>query len=116
MEIIAVVTIIMILAGAGVLITTGIIEQQKEKRAKVDCETIAKAAMLYEQSWGQVPGLDALVQRQPDNSPALLPPEAVYDPWRQPYVMDGSRHPTTNVPRIYSNGPPGTGKVIANWQ
>jgi len=115
MEIIAVVTIIMILAGVGVLGFNSIIAQQRERRAKVDCETIQKAAEIYQNQWGRLPdNLEVLANRQQDGNPALLPPEAMLDPWGGRYVYEpGNVHPTIGYPRVYTTAP--TGKVISNW-
>jgi type II secretory pathway pseudopilin PulG len=117
MEIIAVVTIIMILAGTGVIITTGIISQQRISRAKIDCQTIAKAASIYQTQHGVLPtSIEELTQRQADGTNALLPPEAVLDPWGQHYNYDpGTVHPTTGIPLVFSNGPRDAPQRIQNW-
>jgi type II secretory pathway pseudopilin PulG len=117
MEIIAVVTIIMILAGVGVLGFNAVIAAQREKRAKIDCETIQKAAEIWQNSYGTLPqSIEQLTQLQPDGNAALLPPTAVTDPWGQPYMYNpGELHPTMRYPKVYSNGNPSAPKVIANW-
>jgi general secretion pathway protein G len=119
MEIIVVVAIILILAGAGIVVFTGVLSGSKESRAKLDVKSIEKAVQVYTVKYGRAPGsLQELTTRMPDNSPALLKPEALTDPWDQPYGYDPSQaHPTTDVPLIWSNGDPvkgGQGK-ITNW-
>jgi general secretion pathway protein G len=116
MEIIAVVTIIMILAGAGVLGFNAVIATQRERRAKIDVDTIQKAVEIYENSNGTAPpSLEVLTQMQANGGGALMPATLLMDPWQQPYIFEpGNRSPML-VPRIYSNGPPGSGRVIANW-
>jgi general secretion pathway protein G len=115
MEIIAVVTIIMILAGVGVLGFNTVIAQQREKRAIMDCETITKAAMIYQSQHGVYPAsLEALASQQPDGSPPLMPAALLEDPWHQRYMYDPGTVNSMGEPRVYANGP--NGKVLSNWK
>ena len=116
MEIIAVVTIIMILAGAGVLGFNAVIATQRERRAKIDVDTIQKAVEIYENTNGvPPPSLEVLTQMQQNGGGALMPVSLLLDPWQQQYIFEPNNRNAMLVPRIYSNGPPGTGRVIANW-
>jgi general secretion pathway protein G len=119
MEIIVVVAIILILAGAGVVVYTSVLAGTREDRAKLDVQSLETAVTTYYTRKGYYPqSLQELTQRDPtDNSPALLKDQKVLmDPWNQPYVYDpNTRHQNTDRPLIYSNGPPNSGKRISNW-
>jgi len=116
MEIIAVVTIILILAGAGIFVVTGVIDKSREDRAKMDVMSIEKAVMVYQVRHGFFPqSLDVLVQLDEGNT-ALLEPNALIDPFGQHFQYEPQTlHPTTRKPLIYSNGSPQNPKRIANW-
>jgi general secretion pathway protein G len=117
MEIIVVVTIILILAGSGIFVFTGVLDKSREQRAQMDVKSLEKAVQVYYVRHGQnPPDLQTLCQRQSDGSPALLDQRALLDPWNQPYIFEpGNLHPLTAVPHIYSQGPPGMGKMFSNW-
>jgi general secretion pathway protein G len=117
MEIMVVVTIILILASAGVVVTQSMLERAKINRAHTDIKSLETAVTTYMMAHTRYPDtLQQLTQRDPfDNSPALLVERALVDPWGQFYSYDPSQvHPQTNKPRIWSNGPP-NGVAIDNW-
>src|SRR5262249_21314027 len=117
MEIIVVVAIILILAGAGVFVYTSVLAGSREDRAKLDVKSLESAVTTYYTRKGYYPEtLQQLAQRQEDGGAALLTEKALIDPWNQPYVYEpNTKHPTTDRPLIYSNGPPGMNKRISNW-
>jgi general secretion pathway protein G len=117
MEIIVVVAIILVLAGAAVMIVPRFLDDARINRAQVDVKTLEKAVQAYNIKNPTQPlqSLDVLAQLQQDGTAAYISPESLIDPWGQPYVLDGTPHPTTRVPLIYSNGAPGTNKRIQNW-
>jgi type II secretory pathway pseudopilin PulG len=117
MEIIVVVTIIMILAGSSVFVYQSVLESSKESRALLDVKSIEKAAEVYNLRFGQYPGtVEVLCQRMPDNSTALLDQTVLVDPWGNHYVIEpGNLHNLTGKPHVYSQGPPGKGKLLGNW-
>jgi Type II secretion system (T2SS), protein G len=84
----------------------------------MDVKNIEKAMEIYNLRNNQYPqSIDVLVSRQPDGSPALLEQAVMLDPWGHPYTMNpGELHPTTGKPHVYSNGRPGSGLIIGNWQ
>ena len=118
MEIIVVVAIILILASAGVFVFTGVLADQNVNRAKMDVRNIEQAVMAYNTSNHHFPqSLQELTERsQPTGSAALLKVEALTDPWGQLYQYEPGRlNSKTDIPYIYSMGPPGKNHIIPNW-
>jgi len=113
----AVVAIIVIIAGAAVVAVPSIIEGTKRDRAKADCKTLEKAIGTYnlqnpdvaltDGDWSPLlnPGI---------NQKALLEQANLIDPWNQPYQFMQNQSPTGR-PKVWSNGPPG-GQEINNFQ
>jgi general secretion pathway protein G len=118
MEIIVVVAIILILAGAGALVLPTFLADANIKKAKTDVLTLEKAATTYYLSGGNYPqNLQILAEvDQQTGRAALIKENMLTDPWGQPYVIDpGTLHPKTRIPLIYSPGPPGHNQPIRNW-
>jgi len=118
MEIIVVVAIILILAGAGALVLPRFLADANVSRAKMDVKTIETAASVYYTKNGGVypPSVEMLAERQADGGPAYIKDNQVRDPWGQPYVLDvNQRNPKTDIPLIMSHGPPGQNLMIRNW-
>jgi general secretion pathway protein G len=117
MEIIVVVAIILILASAGVVVYTTLLAGTKEDRAKMDCKSLQTVVTSYYVKHSVYPqSLRELTERGQDGSPALLDEKGLIDPWGNEYIYDqGQRHPKTDRPLIYTNGPPGQNKKISNW-
>lgn len=118
MEIIVVVAIILILAGAGALIIPSFLADANIKRAHMDVKTIEKAVIAYKinNSGQEPPDLLTLTKRQPNGQAASLDASMLTDPWGNAYVYEpGTKHQDTDIPLIYSNGPPNQQMVIRNW-
>jgi general secretion pathway protein G len=118
MEIMVVVAIILILASAGVVVTTSMLAQAKIDRAKMDVKSLEGVVTTYYTRHQQYPQtLNELLQRDPiDNTPAPLTEAGLMDPWRQYYVYEpGNLHQLTGKPKIYSPGPPDAPVQISNW-
>jgi general secretion pathway protein G len=119
MEIIVVVAIILILAGAGALVLPTFLADANVKKAKTDVLTLEKAATTYYTNSGGVypQNLQILAEVDPQTGRAALIKETMLvDPWGQPYQIDvGTLHPKTRIPLIYSPGPPGHNQPIRNW-
>jgi general secretion pathway protein G len=117
MEIIVVVTIIMILAGSSVFVYQSVLENSKESRALMDVKNIEKAVEVFNLRYGNYPPtIEMLCDRQQDGSTALLDERVIIDPWGQHYIFEpGNVHARTGKPHVYSNGPPGKGKILGNW-
>jgi general secretion pathway protein G len=118
MEMLVVVAILVVLAGASVPIYLNYLDNAKRDRAKVDVQTLQTAIEAYKTEHGQYPQ-SLQVLTMPDQamgSFATLEQKALIDPWGNPYVFDPSTmHPQTGRAKIYSQGPPGRGMVISNW-
>ena len=131
-ELVIVLTIIGILAGSGIYMLVGWLDEAKYERVRSDINTIDLAIKGYERgNYSKPPtqeqGLNALVERptsdpQPERWRAYLEDaKALLDPWGNPYQY---RYPATKSKKkydIWSNGENGTedagegGDDIGNW-
>jgi Type II secretion system (T2SS), protein G len=90
-----------------------------DSRAKMDVRYLETALQMYHEknkNWPE--DLEKLTEPPPDGRAALLEKGFLIDPWRRPYQYDPNQlHPTTGIPRVWSDGPdPGNpDKKIANW-
>ena len=94
MEMLVVVAIIIIIAGAATPLVLNYLHNARIDRAKMDIKTIEKAVVAYElqvrRSWPN----DLTVLTQPDpnyNTLPLLSPQAIIDPWGQGYSTTPAR-------------------------
>jgi len=131
-EMVIVITIVSILAGSGIYMLTGFLDDAKYERVRGDLNTLDLAIKGYERgNYGKPPsqeqGLQALVERpttdpQPERWRAYLEDgKALIDPWGVPYQF---RYPSTKSKKKYdlwSNGENGVedsgegGDDIGNW-
>ena len=92
----------------------------KCNKARADLETLTKAVKAYKVAHNEYPKtLADLTKKGADGSPALLAPEALTDPWGQPYVLDANTlQPGTDTPLIYTQGPYKDKETsrIPNWK
>jgi general secretion pathway protein G len=118
MEIIVVVAIILILAGAGALVLPRFLEDSKESRANLDVKTLEKAASAYYvKNFAYPQSIAILAERQQDGGAAYIDESLLKDPWGQDYIIDnGQTNQKTLMPLIYSPGPPGKNMQIRNWK
>jgi general secretion pathway protein G len=118
MEMLVVVAILVVLAGAAVPIYLNYLDNAKRDRAKVDVKTLQQAVEAYKTEHGQYPQ-NLQILTQPDQalgSFATLEQSALLDPWGNPYMFDPSTlHPQTGRAKIWSQGPPGRNMMISNW-
>jgi general secretion pathway protein G len=116
MEIIVVVAIILILAGAGALVLPRFLADANVSRAKTDVLALEKAIGAYQAKYGVYPQNLEILAESDGTNPAYIKESLLKDPWQQPYIYEpGNLHPKTKIPHIYSAGAPGTGQIIANW-
>jgi len=116
MEIIVVVAIILILAGAGALVLPRFLADANVSRAKMDVKTIETAASAFNVKYHRYPSSVMELTEPTQDGPAYLKEDLRFDPWGMEYVIDiNQRNPKTYVPKIYSNGDPATGIPISNW-
>lgn len=126
LEIMLVVMIIALLAGAAIYGLSGNLDTARIIRTEGDIKTIGTQLMVYEARNGSFPsaqqGLKALVVR-PDTEPrprnwSQYMPEVPRDGWGQEfnYVAPGIRNPQSYD--LFSSGPdkiPNTPDDIGNW-
>ncbi len=92
----------------------------KYAKARADLEKLTKAVQAYKVKHNEYPKtLKELTKKGADGGPALLPAEALTDPWGGTYVMDASKlQEGTGIPLIYSPGPykDKEGARVPNWR
>ena len=115
MEMLVVVAILVVLAGAAVPIYLSYLDGARKDRAKIDIKNLEGAVEAHIAKYGmpQNGWNDLLAQPGPGERPAL-DQEKLKDPWGGHYVLDVSQlHPTRQVPKIYTQTPGGA--MISNW-
>lgn len=115
LEVLIVVAIIVMLAGAGTYYFLQRLEDGKEGIAKASANQLAAAAEQFYAKNQEFPAsLDVLAQPQADGSGAYFPPDKLLDPWRKPFQYDPSgQHNGGNKPDVWTTTP--KGKVVGNW-
>jgi general secretion pathway protein G len=115
MEMLVVVAIIVMLAGIGGYYFVQSYEDSKRSAAKVQTKVLTEAVEAYRLSHGtNPPSLQALLQQDEEGGPYLKTPEALIDPWKQPYQYNPAG--PNNAGRqadIWAAAPNGT--QIGNW-
>jgi general secretion pathway protein G len=120
MEMLVVVAILVVLAGAGGVIYMRYLEDARKDTAKAQCKILAEAAESYNIRYGSYPpSLESLTTQMQDGSKPYLENTALIDPWGRPYQYQapGSHHPATGGPDVWSQGgnaadPNG---MVGNW-
>ncbi len=119
MEMLVVVAILVVLAGAAVPIYMNYLENAKRDRARIDIKTLEAAVEAYALDTGEYPESWALLVVSDPNTlrRATLTEEALKDPWGNLYQLDlSTRHSARGTPLIYSLGPGGNqSTMIANF-
>jgi general secretion pathway protein G len=126
-EIMLVLSIIVVLLGAGVYYLVGNVEASKMTRVKADLSALGTQLNTYHMQNLRFPtteqGLQALVSK-PATNPVprvwiqLLKPEALVDPWGNPYQYRSPGEHNPNAFDIWSWGPKGPGStenILGNW-
>jgi general secretion pathway protein G len=120
MEMLVVVAILVVLAGAAVPIYMNYLENAKKDRAKIDCKALTTAVEAYKLRYGDYPpSLQALTQNAPDGSLPTLEPSALFDPWQHEYQYSpqGQHNAAYGKADIWSLGPRlnDPNGIIGNW-
>jgi general secretion pathway protein G len=127
-EIMIVLTIIAILAGAAIFGLVGTTDTARIQRVSTDIQTIKTALQAYELLAGNLPsndqGLRALVARptgepQPRSWTKQMEDSAILDPWNHPYFYRYPGQKNAGSYDLYSAGPDGlenTEDDIGNWK
>jgi general secretion pathway protein G len=120
MEMLVVVAILVVLAGAGGVIYMRQLDDAKKDTAKAQCHLLAQTAEAYYTKYGDWPGsLASLTQPTADGGKPYLEPSALVDPWGREYQyqVPGQHHASTGKPDVWSQGgnladPNGS---VGNW-
>jgi general secretion pathway protein G len=120
MEMLVVVAILVVLAGAAVPIYLRYLDQARIDRARVDCKNLEQAAEAYKIRYGDYPAsLQVLTQPQPDGTLPTLEVSSLLDPWQREYqyAQQGTHNAAVGRPDIWSNGPRlgDANGMIGNW-
>jgi general secretion pathway protein G len=120
MEMLVVVAIIVVLAGAGGVIYMRNLDDAKKSTARSQCKILGQAAASYQLQYGDFPGsLQALTQPTADGGKPYLEASALVDPWgrQYQYAAPGPHHAATGEPDVWSQGPnlADPNGVIGNW-
>jgi general secretion pathway protein G len=120
MEMLVVVAILVVLAGAAVPIYLKYLDEAKIDRARVDCKTLEGACLAYKLKHGDFPpSLLALTQPAPDGGLPSFEPGALQDPWQREYqyAAQGPHMSGYGKPDIWSLGPRPNDPngIIGNW-
>ncbi|MEX2581471.1 MAG: type II secretion system major pseudopilin GspG [Verrucomicrobiales bacterium] len=125
-ELVIVITIIAVLAGSGIYLVVGLIDDAKYHRVDSDLKTLDLALKSYERNNyfkppTQEQGLQALVERpasdpQPERWRAYLE-EPMLDPWGMEYQYRYPAQKSTRKYDIYSLGEDGveSDDDVGNW-
>jgi general secretion pathway protein G len=117
MEIIVVVAIILILAGAGAVVLPRFLSDAKVSKAKLDIKSLETVLMKYNLDNNHFPQtLFELTQIPPTGGLAYMEDSLLNDPWGQPWDYNPSViNPRNGKPRIGTQGPPGQNQPVYNW-
>lgn len=120
MEMLVVVAILVVLAGAAVPLYMRYLEDAKRDTARINVQTIAKTCETYRLRFGEYPAsLAALVQQAPDGGAPYLEQDSLRDPWQREYqyAPDGPNNGGLK-PDVWSLGanPNDPNQIIGNWQ
>lgn len=119
MEMLVVVAILVVLAGAAVPIYMQYLDDAKVSRARIDVKMLTDACNAYKLKYGEFPqNLGQLIQ-PPDGAKAYMEPTALVDPWNREYQYnpEGPNNSATGKPDIWSTGPKlnDPNSMIGNW-
>jgi general secretion pathway protein G len=115
LEVLIVVAIIVMLAGAGTYLFLQRLEDAKRDTARTQANALSQAAEQYYTRHGEFPAsLDLLTQPQPDGSGAFFGAEKLLDPWNRPYQYNpaGPRN-MGNRPDVWTER---NGRIIGNFK
>lgn len=126
-EIMLVLSIIAVLLGSGIYYLSGNVTVAKDTRVQSDLGSLGTQLRTYQMQNLKYPtteqGLQALVSKptmppEPSNWIQLLKPEALIDPWGNPYQYRCPGKHNADSFDLWSwgpNGPDATSGLIGNW-
>jgi len=115
LEVLVVVAIIVMLAGAGSYYFLQRYEESKLKRAKMDCEGLSTQVEAFKLNNDRYPNsLQELTQANA-NGGAMVSPDQIKDPWGKEYQINPQgQHNGGNKADIYTTSP--KGQTIGNFK
>lgn len=88
-EVLAVITIILILAGLATVSVQAAMSRARVNEARVKAQSIIKAAETYYVTTSQIPSIQQLVERGEDGPPLLNGGlQAITDPWGNTFNLE----------------------------
>ena len=115
MELLVVVAILVVLAGAAVPIYTRYLENSRKDRAWQDTKTLANVADTYKMRHGSAPTSLQELTVPDDSGVPYLETQSLTDPWGREYLYEAQgSHNTIGKPEVYSLGRNGNTQ-IGSW-
>lgn len=114
-ELLAVMAIIMVLAGLGAFAVANQMQRAKVSEAKIEMGKIESAAKQYYAQYGQWPtSVMELVQTTPDGQAPILEggAAAVTDPWEQQYQLNVQQDEAGSERVVLTTTNPRTGQQL----
>ena len=110
LEVLVVVAILVILAGVGGTILFGAKEGAEKDIALTKIKALETVCLEYKTRHPGFPNSLSDLVSPPDGGSAYVAPEALNDPWGQPFQYEPQNPNSggTPKPHIWSNGPPGS--------
>jgi len=115
MEMLVVVAIIVIIAGAATPLVLNYLAQARVDRAKLDIKKLETAISSFNAKHGQYPEtLQQLTQPDEFGNNPVLSAQDLLDPWGRPYNYQPAQMTQRGVPMISSGGPNGNLQNLNN--
>jgi general secretion pathway protein G len=117
LEVLIVVAIIVMLAGAGTYYFLQRLEDAKVGMAKTGAQAIASALEQYYANNEEFPAsLEALTMQQPKGGAPFFGPDKLLDPWNRPYQYDPNGPNNQGLrPDVWTTHPR-TQQMLGNWK
>ncbi len=97
------------------MVKTNKFMKDQAKRGVVTLQRAVNNYALNEKRWPAT--LQEVCEPSPVRQFKYALTRDLLDPWGRPFEYEpDTRHPNTNMPLIYSHGPPGMNKPIRNWE
>jgi general secretion pathway protein G len=118
MEMLAVVAIIVVLAGVGGVVYMRYVDDAKIDSARAQSKMLAEQAKMFNLRNQRYPESLQELMTPPDGGKSYLEDSSyLLDPWQQPYQYQAiGTHNLTGAPEVWSNGPPGENRQIGSWE
>lgn len=115
LEVLIVVAIIVVLAGAGTVYMFRALDDAKEGTAKSQAAELAKACQGFQIQNGRYPDSLQELTAPPNGGRPYVEPEKLLDPWGNPFQYD-PQGPNNNglKPDVFTTNP-SSGATIGNW-